>query len=135
MLNPTILVVEDQRLFSMIAINLVTLAGFRAIGAVNADEALQIPNAQDDIQLILTDFKMPGSTNGLVLAQFISRRFSKIQLIITSGKAIATEIEQPAGTKFYSKPYDEKRIFKEMKRIIGGTTTSLDCHPLQFIYH
>ena len=48
-----VLVVEDEPLMLMDALDLVTDAGFEAIGAKNADEAIRILENRDDIRVVV----------------------------------------------------------------------------------
>ncbi len=64
-----VLVVEDEPLLRMAAVDLVEEAGFEAIEADNADAAIRLLEARADIRIIFTDIDMPaGSMNGLKLA-------------------------------------------------------------------
>ena len=63
------LVVEDEPLSRIHALNLVEEAGYVAIEASNADEAISILEARKDIRIVFTDIDMPGSSNWLV--QFV----------------------------------------------------------------
>src|SRR5467141_851929 len=65
---PNVLVVEDEMLLRMRAVDIVEDAGFRSVEAVNADEALSILESRSDISLLFTDIQMPGSMDGLKLA-------------------------------------------------------------------
>ena len=65
---PIVLVVEDEMVLRMRAVDIVEDAGFVPIEAVNADEAMQILESRDDISLLFTDIQMPGSMDGLKLA-------------------------------------------------------------------
>jgi CheY-like chemotaxis protein len=59
-----VLVVEDEMLLRMRAVDMVEDAGFTAIEAVNADDALAILESRSDIELLFTDIQMPGSMMG-----------------------------------------------------------------------
>jgi CheY-like chemotaxis protein len=50
------------------AVDIVEDAGFAAVEAVNADEALSILESRSDISLLFSDIQMPGSMDGLKLA-------------------------------------------------------------------
>ena len=63
-----ILVVEDDPIIRMGALELVAEAGFAAIEAGNADEAIRILEARSDIHLVFTDVGMPGTMDGIKLA-------------------------------------------------------------------
>ena len=63
-----VLVVEDNPLILMTALDLVTTSGFQGIGAASADEAIAILEVRSDIRLVFTDVEMPGTIDGLKLA-------------------------------------------------------------------
>src|SRR6476620_10327055 len=58
---PKVLVVEDEMVLRMRAADIVEDAGFSAVEAVNADEALAVLESRSDIALLFTDIQMPGS--------------------------------------------------------------------------
>ena len=51
---PNVLVVEDEMILRMRAVDIVEDAGFHPIEAVNADEAMSILESRSDISLLLT---------------------------------------------------------------------------------
>ena len=69
----------------MMAVDLVEDAGFDAVEARSADEAVAILEARTDICVVFTDVDMPGSMDGLKLAASIRDRWPPIEIIITSG--------------------------------------------------
>ena len=73
-----VLVVEDEPLLRMAATCLVEDAGFEAIEASNADEAILILEARTDIHIVFTDIDMPGSMDGLKLAEAVRGRWPPI---------------------------------------------------------
>ena len=60
-----VLIVEDEMMLRMRAVDIVEDAGFCSVEAVNADEALSILESRSDISLLFTDIQMPGSMDGL----------------------------------------------------------------------
>jgi CheY-like chemotaxis protein len=58
---PTVPVVEDEMVLRMRAVGIVEDAGFNAVEAVNADEALSILESRSDISLLFSDIQMPGT--------------------------------------------------------------------------
>ena len=58
---PNVLVVEDEMVLRMRAVDIVEDAGFTPVEAVNADEAIAILESRSDIDLLFTDIQMPGS--------------------------------------------------------------------------
>ncbi len=113
------LVVEDNHLILMSALDLVSTAGYEGIGAANADEAIAILEARSDVKLVFTDIEMPGSIDGAKLAHYIRNRWPPIHLIVASGKEIKKESPLPTGASFFAKPYDNNRIVEEMARMLA----------------
>ena len=60
-----VLVVEDNPLIRMCAVDRVVAAGFEALEAGDADEAIRILEGRPDIHLVFTDVSMPGSMDGI----------------------------------------------------------------------
>lgn len=83
---PVVLVVEDEGLVRLMAVDMLEDEGFTVIEAATADEAWTILEARDDIAILFTDVEMPGSMNGLDLAGRVAARWPHIRLVITSGR-------------------------------------------------
>jgi CheY-like chemotaxis protein len=106
-----VLIVDDEPLLRMAAVDLVEEAGFRTIEASSADEAILLLESRADIRVLLTDIEMPGTMNGLLLAAAVRRRWPPIKIIIVSGRQSPGEADMPEGSAFFPKPYvhDELR--------------------------
>jgi CheY-like chemotaxis protein len=100
-----VLVVEDESLLRMVALDFISQAGFTVYEAKGADEAIRILESQPDIRIVFTDINMPGSMDGLKLAHYIRRRWPPVQLIVTSGQRKPSAEDMPAGSVFLAKPY------------------------------
>jgi len=102
-----VLVVEDDFLIRMDAIDMVRDLGFEAIEAVDADHAMtfleRYPNLL--ISVVFTDIQMPGSMDGLRLAGVIRLRWPPVALLVTSGLVHPPAQELPTGARFLPKPY------------------------------
>jgi CheY-like chemotaxis protein len=83
---PKVLVVEDEMVLRMRAADIVEDAGFSAIEAVNADEAMAILESRSDIAVLFTDIQMPGSMDGLKLAHAVHARWPNIKIVLVSGQ-------------------------------------------------
>ena len=105
-----VLVVEDEFLLRMDAADMITAAGFEAITAANADEAIDILEVRRDITVVFTDIQMPGSMDGLKLARAVRGRWPPIKIIATSGHAHVRETDLPYGGRFLRKPYSPAQI-------------------------
>src|SRR4051812_10867112 len=118
--NPAVvLVVEDEMLLRMRAVDMVEDAGFTSVEAVNADEAVAILESRSDIALLLTDIQMPGSMDGLKLAHAVHERWPPIRIILVSGQLRLASIDIPADSRFFGKPLEAKKMIAEMQDMIG----------------
>ncbi|WJH40493.1 response regulator [Aliirhizobium terrae] len=118
--KPVVLVVEDEPLQRMMAVDLVLDAGFDVVEAWSADEAVTILESRSDIRVVFTDVDMPGSMDGLKLAAAIRDRWPPIEIIVTSGHMRMTENVLPDRSVFFSKPYDTERVTAEMTRMVSA---------------
>lgn len=112
-----VLVVEDEPLIRMVALDAIEAAGFRAYEAENADEAISILERNYDIRFVFTDINMPGSMDGIRLAHCVRDRWPPIQFIITSGQLKFGEAELPLGSVFVSKPYSPEEIARKIEKM------------------
>ena len=111
-----VLVVEDEFFSRLHAINLVEAAGYKAIEASNADEAIAILESRKDIRIVFTDIDMPGSMDGLKLARAVRDRWPPIELILTSGHFGVPEDKIPERGLFFSKPYRDQEIVSALQK-------------------
>src|ERR1700730_4242860 len=118
-LPPCVLVVEDEMLLRMRAVDMVEDAGFTPIEAVNADDALAILESRSDIEMLFTDIQMPGSMDGLKLAYAVHERWPLIKIILVSGQLTLTDADKPADSRFYGKPLDVKHMVAQMQDMMG----------------
>ena len=79
-----ILIVEDEPLLRMNISDELERHGYEILEAANADDAIRILEARDDIQTIFTDIDVPGSMDGLKLASAVRDRWPPINIIITT---------------------------------------------------
>lgn len=115
--GPVVLVVEDEALIRMCAVDLVENAGFRVVEASNADEAVEIINRGQDIDIIFTDVDMPGSMDGLELVRQLHESQPEVGIIVASGRRMPSRGELPTLARFFPKPYDEARISDALQEL------------------
>ena len=110
--NAAVLVVEDEPLLRMLAVDLVEDAGFRVLEACDADEAVRILETRSDIGIVFTDIDMPGSTNGLALAKIARKLHPSAAIMVVSGRRTPGAGDLPDDAKFVDKPYDNDAVMK-----------------------
>jgi CheY-like chemotaxis protein len=105
-----VLIVEDEPLVRLFAVEIVEDAGFDVITAANADEAISILEGRSDIRVVFTDVHMPGSLDGLKLAHAVRNRWPPIKIIVTSWRIRIKDDELPDGARFFAKPYEPSDV-------------------------
>ena len=118
--TPVVLVVEDEMVLRMRAVDIVEDAGFVPIEATSADEAIEILESRDDISLLFTDIQMPGSMDGLKLAHATHTRWPDIKIILVSGQIAVTDADKPDDSKFFPKPVEIEQMIAELQAMIGN---------------
>ncbi|MCK5931015.1 MAG: response regulator [Fulvimarina manganoxydans] len=111
-----VLVVEDDPLLRMHAVDLVEEAGFEPVEAADATEALEILEARPDIRIVFSDIDMPRGMDGMRLAAMIRDRWPPIKVILTSGYFRRSDIRLPTESVFIPKPYVDKDVVAAMRR-------------------
>jgi two-component sensor histidine kinase/DNA-binding NarL/FixJ family response regulator len=115
-----VLVVEDEMLLRMRAVDIVEDAGFCPVEAVNADEAISILESRSDISVLFTDIQMPGSMDGLKLAHAVHDRWPSIKIILVSGQVNPSDAERPADSRFFGKPLSVEKMIIELQAMVGA---------------
>jgi two-component sensor histidine kinase/CheY-like chemotaxis protein len=117
---PNVLIVEDEMILRMRAVDIVEDAGFHSIEAVNADEAISVLESRSDISLLFTDIQMPGSMDGLKLAHAVHDRWPSIKIILVSGQVTPSDAERPANSRFFGKPLRVDQMIAELQAMVGA---------------
>ncbi len=66
---------------------------------------------------MLTDVDMPGSMDGLKLAQAVRHRWPPIKIIVVSSRVPARGL--PADSSFLRKPYRAEAMISEIHSLLG----------------
>jgi two-component sensor histidine kinase/CheY-like chemotaxis protein len=119
-LVPNVLIVEDEMILRMRAVDIVEDAGFNPVEAVNADQAISILESRSDISLLFTDIQMPGSIDGLKLAHAVHDRWPSVKIILVSGQVKPSDAERPANSRFFGKPLSVDQMIAELQDMVGA---------------
>lgn len=114
------MIVEDETLIRLDAVDMIRTAGYQVVEAANADEAIAILERRFDITVVFTDVQMPGSMDGLKLAAAIRGRWPPIKIIATSGDEKITLDDLPKGARFLTKPYKPSEITSAISDAIAA---------------
>ncbi len=114
--RPVVLVVEDEPLLRLDAMEMVEEAGFEAIAAADATQAVEILEKRLDIRIVFSDIDMPGGIDGVRLAALVRNRWPPIEFILVSGYSQPPLHDLPARTLFFTKPYRHEDIVRAMNK-------------------
>ena len=115
-----VLIVEDEFLLRMDAVDMIAAAGFEVVEAANADQAIEILEARPDITVIFTDIQMPGTMDGLKLARAVRGRWPPVKIVATSGYFHLGETDLPEGGRFLPKLYSSVQVTGVLRELIRG---------------
>ena len=114
---PAVLVVEDEAIIRMDAVEIIKSAGFRTYEASSADEAIRLMDRHANIGILFTDIDMPGSMDGLKLATYVRDRWPPVVIIVASGAVNIDPLALPTGASFFPKPYQPSQITSSLQQI------------------
>jgi nitrogen-specific signal transduction histidine kinase/CheY-like chemotaxis protein len=82
------LLVDDEAVVRMCTADMLTDLGFKVIEATSAEQAIELLNQGSHIDILITDYMMPGM-NGIDLARKVRERLPQMPVLLVSGFAQA----------------------------------------------
>jgi Signal transduction histidine kinase len=125
----TILVVEDEQSVGQLVRDILVEKGYRVLEATNGLEALQCWNEEGgDVDLLLTDMRMPKEMSGHELAQNLRALKPELKVIYTTGyspEVGGCELDLVEGSNFLPKPYPPSKLVKIVRDCLNSTEVSV----------
>ena len=112
----TVLVVEDNPAVRQVARSTLHSLGFKVLEAENGDEAANFLKAGKDIDLVLSDVRMPGELSGIDLARLVHREKPEIQVLLTTGYFDSEE--KLEGLNLLYKPYRASDLAEKIQSLM-----------------
>jgi two-component system, NtrC family, response regulator len=116
----TILIVDDEKNYPLILSAILEEEGFETFTANSGREALEIL-ANTDIDLVLTDMKMP-SMDGIELLEKIKAKDQGLPVIMMTAHGTvdkAVEAMQKGAYSYILKPFDNDRLIIYVNKAVG----------------
>jgi CheY-like chemotaxis protein len=117
----TILVVEDDAFVRANAVASLQSLGYRVIAAIDGDEGLAALAERAPVDLLFSDFIMPGSMNGTELVARAKQVQPGIKVLLTSGYAretLAARGRLDPSIDVLSKPYRKAELARRIQEIM-----------------
>jgi len=114
--TPTILIAEDEALLRLVAVEALRDAGYNVLEAGDGNEGLAVLGTKEQIDLLVTDIKMPG-LNGYQLAEAGLQLRPDMKIVLMTGysdERVPEAIAQ-ATIKVFHKPFN----FDDLLAFIG----------------
>ncbi|NND92747.1 MAG: PAS domain-containing protein [Granulosicoccus sp.] len=127
----TILIVDDETALVDIAVSNLRDLGYETFTASDSQAALELLEANANIDLLFADVIMPGAMNGYELAMAARQVCPALKVLITSGftsnddMPMAAEAEYRAGLldNLLRKPYDKASLSTAVRRVLDREDT------------
>ena len=116
--GPTILVVEDEVIVRMAFADALRDEGYNVIEAANGGEAREVLQTQFEIDLLITDIRMPGEPDGLALASSARERRSNLKVLISSSH-VPADRALVAADLILQKPFRIDELVAAVEKLTG----------------
>jgi two-component system, response regulator PdtaR len=115
-----LLVVDDEELILEMLSEAFVEAGFEVATARNALDGHATLREHGDIDLVITDVRMPGSVDGLLFSQVVHDQHPDLPIIVISGVTEPDDRDVPRGATFIPKPFKTALLVDEVKLLLRG---------------
>lgn len=116
----TVLIVDDEVLVRMVGSDILADGGYRVLEAANAAEALECLQSGTEVMVLFTDVNMPGTPDGLGLANLVSSRWPQVKILVASGAVKPGRGDLPEKGLFLSKPYRAEDLLAFIGRLTAA---------------
>jgi len=120
--TPTVLVVDDQESLTRLMCKILASSGFRVLAANNGADALTLcRGAEPQIDLLITDYSMPGMT-GLELSRECCKLNGGMGVLYVSGSMPGDDLlgDLDAGRRgFLAKPFRPSDLLRSAKTVLA----------------
>jgi CheY-like chemotaxis protein len=104
--SPVVMVVEDEFLIRIMITDELRNAGYEVVECGSADEAIDLLRGGASIGIVFTDIRLPGSMDGVSLAQAVRSEFPAMKVVATS----AQKRPETLTGQFVPKPYNPRSV-------------------------
>jgi CheY-like chemotaxis protein len=121
----TILIVEDDKAVRDVTVEIIRDLGYETLTASNGQEALNLLRQTDVIDLLFTDFVMPGPLTGVALAREARIMRPGLPVLLSTGYA---SLDERAENKFpiIAKPFRTAELSRLIARLILNKSHEAD---------
>jgi PAS domain S-box-containing protein len=107
--QPVVLVVDDSAEVAEVTSSLFEHLGYDTVYRESADEALKLLAEGANVDLVFSDIVMPGTIDGVGLANEVRSRYPGLPVMLTTGYSDAAAAA-PSGLRILPKPFDSDTL-------------------------
>jgi CheY-like chemotaxis protein len=130
--TPVILVAEDDALIRLCVAEHLRENGYEVVEACSGDEALAVFAASKAVDVVFSDVRMPGATDGAKLAHWVRENRPGTHVILASGYFPKAADEAGKDVVFIPKPYEPETVVRairaELKKGAAGVMSVRRAH-------
>ncbi|MBV6749823.1 response regulator [Pseudomonas chlororaphis] len=117
-----VLIVEDDPSILMVLSHYLSHEGYRVLQAENGEQAFQILASKPNLDLMITDFRLPGGISGVDIAEPAVKLRPDLKVIFISGyPAEIRESRSPIAhsAPILAKPFDLDVLQHQMRKLLA----------------
>lgn len=115
-----VLVVEDEMLIREFVCEMLELEGYASVAVANADLALEeLQLDAERFDLLLTDIRMPGTIDGVELAEKAHETWPQLAILVMSGHETRESSGVGEGVTFLRKPWTIGQMIDSVELALG----------------
>jgi two-component system, response regulator PdtaR len=116
--SPVVLIVEDEPIVRFYECEVAEGAGFQTLLVGNADEALRELEGPVSVRILLTDVSMPGSMDGIELANMVRTRWPDIRIVIVSSYVDNVDGDGQGDIVYVQKPFTPAQLISALQSVV-----------------
>ncbi len=120
--SASILVVDDDPLVRMVAVEILQELGYRVLEAGDGPSAMRILNTGQPIDLLITDVGLPGGMNGRQLADAVRVSRPELRVLFITGyaeNAVLNHGHLEHGMQVMTKPFLSDAFGRRVRDLLG----------------
>jgi CheY-like chemotaxis protein len=117
-----VLIVEDDPAIMMVLAAYLSGEGYRVLQAQNGEEAFEILASKPNLDLIVTDYRLPGGISGVMIAEPAVKLRPDLKVIFISGYPLEIrECKSPIAQSapILAKPFDLDSLQELIQQLLA----------------
>ncbi|AZC24520.1 Response regulator [Pseudomonas sessilinigenes] len=117
-----VLIVEDEPVILMLLADYLSGLGYRVLQAENGEQAFEILASKPNLDLMITDYRLPGGITGVMIAEPAVKLRPDLKVIFISGYPNEIlECNSPITRKapILAKPFDLNSLHQQIQQLLA----------------